>query len=146
MVFDSLIKLLKEGYVDKNNEPFFQFIRFGLVGVVSTLTHIGTLVLLVELIKLTPILASTIGFILAVIVSYFLNYRFTFRAQGAHTSYFPKYVLVCIIGFILNTGIMYLTIEILKWWYVAGQICTLMVVPISNFTLNRFWAFKSIKS
>lgn len=146
MVFDSLIKLLKEGYVDKNNEPFFQFIRFGLVGVVSTLTHIGTLVLLVELIKFTPILASTIGFILAVIVSYFLNYRFTFRAQGAHTNYFPKYVLVCIIGFILNTGIMYLTIEILNWWYVAGQICTLMVVPISNFTLNRFWAFKSIKS
>ncbi|HAG08118.1 MAG TPA: hypothetical protein DCK87_00910 [Desulfotomaculum sp.] len=67
---------------------FTQFIRFGLVGIVSTFTHVGTLAFLVELLNFPPIPASTIGFILAVVVSYILNHRFTFGAQGNHGIYF----------------------------------------------------------
>lgn len=121
---------------------FTQFIRFGLVGIVSTFTHVGTLAFLVELLNFPPIPASTIGFILAVVVSYILNHRFTFGAQGNHGIYFFRYLLVCLIGLSLNTGIMYLTVQVLEWWYLAGQLCTLAVVPVSNFALNRFWAFK----
>jgi len=123
---------------------FSQFIRFGLVGVVSTFTHVGTLAFLVELLNFPPIPASTLGFILAVVVSYILNHRFTFRTKGNHSVYFPRYLLVCIIGLSLNTGIMYLTVQVLEWWYLAGQLCALTVVPVSNFTLNRFWTFKKL--
>jgi len=58
------------------------------VGIVSTFTHVGTLAFLVELLNFPPIPASTIGFILAVVVSYILNHRFTFGAQGNHGIYF----------------------------------------------------------
>ncbi len=119
-----------------------QLIRFGLVGLLSTITHMGTLIILVEIFKFLPLVASTIGFILAVIISYILNYSFTFDATGKHAIIFPRYCTVCIVGLMLNTGIMYLTVEILGIWYVIGQVCTLLVVPVSNFTLNKLWAFK----
>ena len=122
---------------------FSQFIRFGLVGVVATFAHVGTLAFLVELFNFPPIPASILGFVLAVVVSYILNHRFTFKTQGNHSVYFPRYLLVCIVGLSLNTGIMYLTVQVLEWWYLAGQLCALSVVPVSNFTLNRFWAFKN---
>ena len=47
-----------------------QFMRFGLVGILATLCHMGSLIILVELLKYKQLAASTIGFILAVIVSY----------------------------------------------------------------------------
>lgn len=139
-----VLKAFTVEYFKSKHDVFLQFIRFGLVGIISTLTHMGTLIFLVELLEFNPIIASTVGFILAVIISYFLNYRFTFRVHGGHFHHFPRYAVVCIVGFSLNTGIMFLTVNILKWWYVAGQICTLLVVPVSNFTLNKFWTFKDM--
>lgn len=126
-----------------NNINFLQFIRFGLVGIVSTLCHMGTLIILVEYYEYIPLLASTIGFILAVIVSYMLNYRFTFMVRGNHVLFFPRYLVVCITGLAINTSIMYVTVYIFNWWYIVGQVTTLTIVPITNFTLNKFWAFSN---
>lgn len=140
-----MLPLTKYIHSKENLLLLHQFIRFGLVGIISTLTHVGTLMILVEIFKCPPIPASGIGFILAVIISYVLNYRYTFRASGSHNIYFPRYILVCIVGFAFNTTVMYLTVDLLKWWYMAGQILALFIVPISNFTLNRFWAFKNCR-
>lgn len=121
-----------------------QFIRFGLVGIFATLCHMGTLIILVEIFKYQPILASTIGFILAVILSYILNYHYTFMSRGSHILIFSRYLIVCIMGLAINSSIMFLTVKILKWWYIIGQIPTLIIVPITNFTLNKYWTFKNI--
>ena len=120
---------------------FLQFIRFGLVGTIATLCHMGTLIILVEIFRYQPIPASTIGFILAVIVSYVLNCRFTFMAKGNHVMYFSKYSIVCMTGLAINTTIMCVTVNVLNWWYIIGQFSTLMIVPVANFTLNKFWTF-----
>lgn len=122
---------------------FKQLISFGLIGVISTLTHVGTLVVLVEWFHLPPMLATTVGFVLAVVVSYGLNYRYTFAAEGSHARYFPKYATVSVGGFLLNTLIMYTTTHILEWWYLLGQMVTLLIVPVFNFLCNRYWTFES---
>lgn len=124
-----------------NTINFLQFIRFGLAGIVATLCHMGTLIILVEYFEYIPLLASTIGFLLAVIVSYILNYRFTFIVRGNHFLFFSRYLVVCATGLVINTSIMFFTVNFLKWWYVIGQVSTLIIVPIINFTLNKFWAF-----
>lgn len=99
-----------------------QFIRFSLVGILATLCHMVPLIILVEHYDYQPIAASTIGFVLAVIVSYILNYHYTFMATGNHILFFLKYLIVCIMGLGINTSIIFLTVSILKWWYIAGQI------------------------
>lgn len=133
-----IIMLQKYKHVD-----ILQFIRFGLIGIVATLCHMGTLIIFVEIFKYEPIMASTIGFILAVIISYVLNYRFTFIARRSHVFFFLRYLVVCITGLAINISIMFLTVNILKWWYIIGQIFTLAIVPVTNFTLNKYWTFRN---
>jgi len=123
-----------------------QFGRFALVGILATLTHLGTLTFLVEVLHCHVLPASTTGFALAVIVSYILNSHWTFKTFRSHRRHLPRYVLVCIIGFMVNTAVILITVVLLHWWYVVGQLAALAIVPFSNFILNRYWVFNSGKT
>lgn len=127
-----------------NVEEVRRFIRFCIVGVVSTATHVGTLTVLVEMFGWNAKLASTLGFIYAVVASFFLNSSWTFAASEAKKSvYFLKYAAVCTIGLGINSILMYVFIDLLHIWYLMSQLLTIVFVTPSNFLLNRFWAFKT---
>ncbi|WP_186320270.1 GtrA family protein [Paenibacillus sp. Y412MC10] len=119
------------------------FIIYGGIGVIGTVIHTGTLTLLVELFNTEPLIASCVGFILSLIVSYILNLRFTFHPKNVKlVTVFLKYALVSLTGLFLNLLIMYITVYILQFMYLYGQVLVILVVPINNFLLNKFWAFR----
>lgn len=119
---------------------------YGIIGLVGTLIHFSILVLLVELFHLEPVLSSSIGFIVTVIVSFYLNRRFTFRTKSNQTTAtFIKYSIVSCSGFILNSVIMYSSVHILSLHYSIAQAIVVIVLPISNFLLNNFWTFREPK-
>ena len=120
-----------------------KFIRYGIVGAVGTVTHLGLLLILVELISLSPVIASSLAFMVVVIISYYLNYTWTFKAKNNPFTALIKYLVVCSCGFSLNAGIMYLVVDVLHGWYLLGQVIAIVVIPISNFILNSCWAFKA---
>lgn len=117
--------------------------RYIVVGVIGTATHVGALVLLVEIFYMDPVLSSTLGFILTVIVSYILNYFWTFESSQNHIIALSRYVIVSVTGLLLNVGIMHLTVNILGWWYILGQATVSFVIPVTNFLMNNYWSFKS---
>ena len=118
-----------------------KFTKYATVGVIGTCTHIGILTLLVELLHKDPVLSSMVGFIVVLLVSYYLNHSWTFESSVKHYYALPRYSIVCIVGLSLNTGIMYLTINILCWWYLWGQMSVILVIPLSNFIFNYYWSF-----
>lgn len=122
-------------------EVVFRFFRYGFVGLVGTLIHVGTVVVLVELLKLNPLFSSCIAFTLALIVSYILNRKWTFEMQHHNMIIFAKYLIVSLIGLGLNMLIMYITVYVLKWWYFVGLTLVVIIVPISNFFLNLLYTF-----
>ena len=79
-----------------------QFVCFGGVGLIATLAHYIVLFFLVEVAKISPVLSSTIGFIVGALVSYFLNYHFTFRSNKCHSEAIIKFFVVALIGLALN--------------------------------------------
>lgn len=129
-----------------SKQILIQFGRFALVGLLATLTHLGTLAFGVEMLHGPVLAASTAGFVLAVMVSYVLNCHWTFEAARGHIRHLPKYVLVCITGFMLNTILILVTVELMHWWYIYGQLAALAVVPVCNFLLNRHWVFGGRKT
>src|SRR6266480_2460458 len=70
-----------------------RFVRYSLVGVFSVLVYYVTLVFLVEVIKLSPTLASAFAFGLIVVIAYVLNYYWTFQSQSRHTYVIPRFIL-----------------------------------------------------
>lgn len=120
-----------------------QFARFFLVGIVSTLTTYLVLFFLVEKFETNAVLASAIGYVVAVSVNYGMNYRFTFRSSQRHLVAAPKFTLVMIVGFILNTGLMYVGTVWLGFHYAFAQLCAVAVVLFWSFLANRTWTFAS---
>src|SRR5690606_33813932 len=120
-----------------------QFIKYGLVGLVGTAIQTSTLIILVELYSFRPIFASIIGFIGSLIVSFILNLKWTFQVSENKAQLFIKYVIVSISGLILNVSIMFIFVDIFGGWYIWAQIIVIIIVPIVNFIMNRFWAFSN---
>lgn len=120
----------------------FQVVRFAVVGVVATLTHLGVLVIGVEGFGLSPLLASTLGFLAAVADSYWLNRIWTFVSAQPHRQTLWRFLIVALFGLGLNSAMMILLVQNLNWWYLWAQLLTLLVVPVSNYLLNKHWTFK----
>ena len=74
-------------------------LRYAVVGIIGTLTHVSLVVLLVELANISPTLSTALGFIVVLIISYFLNRFWTFEKQNdRHLIDFIKYTLVSLFG------------------------------------------------
>ena len=119
-----------------------KFIRYGIVGAIGTFVHLALLFIFVEIFSFHAVVSSSIAFIAVVIISYCLNYTWTFKAKSNHATALTRYIMVCSIGFGLNAGIMFVVVDIFQLWYLFGQIISIIVIPISNFILNSRWAFK----
>ncbi|OME12882.1 GtrA family protein [Paenibacillus odorifer] len=117
-----------------------QFIKYALVGAIGTILHTSILVFLVEKEGFQPLIGSSAGFIASLIVSYYINLKWTFQLEKKK-SFFYKYVIVSLSGLGINLLIMFLLVNLLEVWYIWAQVIVIIVVPISNFTLNRYWAF-----
>jgi putative flippase GtrA len=132
--------------ISRDKKHLVKLFSYGIIGLIGTLIHFSVLVFLVELFHFEPVLSSSIGFIVTVIVSFYLNRRFTFRIKTSKTTVtFIKYTLVSCSGFILNSVIMYFSVHMLSLHYSIGQAIVVVVLPISNILLNNYWTFRESK-
>jgi putative flippase GtrA len=56
---------------------------------------------------------------------------------------FVKYVITGLVSFAVELSLVYLFTDVLKIWYIYSNSIALFLVFIINFSLNRFWAFRS---
>ena len=116
---------------------------YGAIGVLGTIIHFGTLFLLVEHADFTPLIASTIGFVFTVVVSYLFNYYWTFAAASAHRSTFLRYLVVSLTGLTLNAIVLQAGLSLLDLHYTYAQAMVILIIPVVNYLLNRFWTFNN---
>lgn len=118
-----------------------QVMRFGIIGITATLTHVVIVLLLVEGRVLGPLSANIIAFSTALFVTYLGNHKWTFGLSGAHGRHFPRFIVIALLGLALNQSIVYLIVEALRWDYRIALALVVTVVPAITFLLNRGWAF-----
>ena len=119
-----------------------QFSRFLAVGAVTTIVHYGVLIALVEALGAHPVLATTAGFLVAALLSYVLNRRYTFDHEPAFGAGLLKYYAALSIGLLLNAGVM---AALTQWGvhYVLAQVVATGVALVWNFTAARLVVFRS---
>ncbi len=115
--------------------------KYGLVGVGGYIIYLLLLVGMVEGLDLDPVLASFVSFFPVLVFSYVLSYKWVFNSNDNHKTTFARYLFVVLIGLTWNLLIMHVTINWFNWWYIYSQALVVIVVPISNYLLNYFWAF-----
>ncbi|OMD08505.1 GtrA family protein [Paenibacillus odorifer] len=119
-----------------------QFISYVFVGGIGTTAHTVTLWFMTEYVGLNPLLSSTLGFFISLFISYYLNSILTFKKKF-NFKVFLKYFVVSSFGLVVNLLILFTVQNVFLMNYMVGQLIAIVVVPILNFALNKYWAFNS---
>ena len=116
--------------------------RFGVVGVLTALLHYGMLYVGVEALHLNATLASSIGFVVAVIFNYLMHYRWTFAEPAPHGRTLWRYLVMISCGFLINGLVMYAGVQWSSLHYLLTQALALVAVVLWNFVLSNVWVFR----
>jgi putative flippase GtrA len=131
-----------------------QFVKFCIIGFSSMIIDVGIAKYLTYSVHLNWIVAQVISFSLAVTNGFIWNSAWTFRGlgSGSRRSMYGKFVLVNVVGLILNLGIMkgcflVFTGRLINQgtpdpfhWNIAKGLA-IIVVAMWNFLANKKWTF-----
>jgi len=118
-----------------------KFIKFSIVGITNTIVSLVSFYLLFEFLGVYYIFASTIGYFMGLVNSYFWNLRWTFKHRHS-TQILIKFIIVNILalGFkLINISIF---IEIFNILELYSEVLAMIIAIVINFGGNRYWTFK----
>ena len=86
-----------------------QILKFGVVGVVATVIDFGVMIALVEILRMSPVVASGISFVVSLVFNYVTSMAFVFtrRDDISRAREFAIFVVLSLIGLALNELIMW---------------------------------------
>jgi putative flippase GtrA len=127
-----------------------QYIKFGLIGVLATVVHIGLFIIFIEWFQAWEILANLIAYCAAVMVSFLGNSLWTFKASRSNhektasvsRTQLIRFWVTSLAGLILNTVIVFVVIDIwiAPYYYAIALMVTL--TPILIFITSKLWVFR----
>jgi putative flippase GtrA len=85
--------------------------------------------------------AQATAYAIGIAVSYFLNRRWTFRADGTHRREFPRFLAAHLGALVLSSILLQLGVSLLGLPLMVCFILVTGVTTVVNFVVQRFWVF-----
>ena len=107
--------------------------------------HVAVYAGTIELLGLRPLVANSLGFAIAVNVSFLGHRHWTFAGgatEDARRS-LVRFWLVALLGFALNSGFVQLVTGTLGLHYGWSIPLIAGVTPVLTFTFSKLWAFRA---
>lgn len=111
---------------------------YAMAGAVGTSMHFIVLIILEPLSG--PIVATTIGATCGALTNFVLARRYVFQSNTRAAQTLPRFIIVALIGLIINAATMALLIPVLP--LLISQMFASSLVLLTGFTINRFWTFR----
>ncbi|WP_246434657.1 GtrA family protein [Teredinibacter haidensis] len=125
-------------------ELIVQLLVFGVVGVTATLTHYFTALISHEWAGIDLYFANLIGYVSAVMVSYFGHGRFTFK-QELDLQVFLRFALVSVSTFFCSELILLALETFLQLSHRVSLGVVVCTIPVITFVLSKMWVFRARK-
>lgn len=116
-----------------------QLAKFGVVGVVATVIDFGVMNLLHYALHLDILIANTAGFTISLIFNYIASMKFVFehRDDMSRKREFAIFVVLSIIGLLLNDGIVLALNKGLSLEANIAKVAATALVMIYNFVTRK---------
>ena len=123
-----------------------QIARFGLVGGLATLVHVGVFLSLADKIGFHPQMANLLAWLTAFVVSFLGHFLWTFQenpdgTQRRAADALVRFLGVSLLGLGLNSGIVMVMVGIIGASNAMAAVLMATLVPALLFAINRYWAF-----
>ena len=118
-----------------------QFMKFGVVGVIAFVIDYGLLALLTELFGINYLVSATISFTASVVFNYVasMRYVFTHKEGMSRRREFVIFVVLSVIGLLINNGCMWAGVELLGVHYLLTKIVATAIVMSWNFVTRKIF-------
>lgn len=118
-----------------------QFMKFGVVGVIAFIIDFGVMVFLTEVFAVPYLISTTIAFTVSVIFNYVASMRYVFvrKDDMSRRREFIIFVLLSVIGLVLNDVFMWLLVDFFFIDYRISKITTTVLVAIWNFVSRKIF-------
>lgn len=118
-----------------------QLAKFGVVGVVATVIDFGVMNLLHYALHLDILIANTAGFTISLIFNYVASMKFVFehRDDMSRKREFAIFVVLSIIGLLLNDGIVLALNKGLSLEANIAKVAATALVMIYNFVTRKLF-------
>ena len=115
--------------------------RFALVGLLATVLHIIVVWLVLASTNLHPLIANSLAYCSAFVVSFYGNYLWVFDVRGERGRALKRFLLSSLIGISMNNLLLslLLTVDGLKPAFSATA--SAAIVAIGSFLAGRLWVF-----
>lgn len=128
--------------------PAFRLIRansrliiYGIIGAFSSTLDFVIYTSLV-MIGLNMLIANVIGVNIGIFTSFSLNRTYNFKVKDHSRRRFASFYAVGLIGLLLSTAILYLTVDILHLSEITAKIIAIIIVALFQFILNSKITFR----
>jgi putative flippase GtrA len=137
------------GFRSSNLSGIVQALRFGIVGLSNTLVDAVLYLVLTRglpFFALYPALAKALSYSAGVINSFYWNKNWTFRSRIERPAWkaFLPFVLVNLLGVLINAGIMQMCLRLLRLDETLAFISATGVTLVWNFLASKFIVFRNV--
>ena len=118
-----------------------QYMKIGVVGVIAFVIDYGLLALLTEAFGVNYLVSATISFTVSVIFNYLasMRYVFTHKEDMSRRREFAIFVVLSVIGLLINNACMWAGVELLGIHYLIVKIGATAIVMIWNFVTRKIF-------
>jgi len=134
----------KNIYIANIYNFLYQFLKFGIVGILNTLITLICIFILMKIFKVSYIISNIIGYAWGLINSFILNKIWTFKSKGDTKKESILFILVYLITYILQLGLLILLKEVIHINADIAQIIGMIFYTITGFILNKFITFNKV--
>ena len=124
------------------NKLIKQIIKFVIVGGIATLIDFVCLYIFKEFLNLNIILSNTLSFTISVIYNYIASIKWVFDVNKNSKFQFIIFVILSVIGLLINNGILYLFTSYTEVYYLLSKVFATLVVMIYNFITRKIFLEK----
>ena len=120
---------------------FAQFMKFGVVGALAFCIDYGLLALLTEVFGVNYLVSATISFTVSVVFNYLasMRYVFTHKEDMSRRREFVIFVVLSVIGLLINNACMWAGVELLGVHYLIVKIVATAIVMVWNFVTRKIF-------
>jgi putative flippase GtrA len=119
-----------------------QFVAYCAIGASGALLDFLVYSLIVKETQLHYEIANAIGYASGTVLSFFLNAHFNFKTRDALPRRFLLFCGVAFLGWVLSSGILFVTVDRLDWDKYLAKLATIVAVVLLQYNLNRLVSFK----
>lgn len=121
-----------------------QFFKFGIVGVANTLLTAATIWIMMKWLHSSDYVANIVGYVVGLINSFVWNRRWTFASKSKTGVTIFKFIITFAVSYLLQLGNLYLLLHFTHIDAYLCQLLSIVVYTLVNFTLNKFYTFKTL--